>query len=221
MKKILFLEDEPVIREVLAEYMRASDYDVIEAEDGEQALWLLQKNPCDMAILDILVPGISGLEVLREIRKQGSRLPVIMLTALGDDQTQIEAFDAFADDFVVKPVSPAILLRRMETIFRRAGYREEVRQAAAGLVVEDSSYQVYYDGVSLGLTLSEFLLLHTLYQEPGRTFTREQLILRIYNEDYLGNDRIIDAHVKNLRKKLPGNYIRTVIGIGYQFQKEG
>lgn len=221
MKKILFLEDEPVIREVLAEYMRASDYDVIEAEDGEQALWLLQKNPCDMAILDILVPGISGLEVLREIRKQGSRLPVIMLTALGDDQTQIEAFDAFADDFVVKPVSPAILLRRMETIFRRAGYREEVRQAAAGLVVEDSSYQVYYDGVSLGLTLSEFLLLHTLYQEPGRTFTREQLILRIYNEDYLGNDRIIDAHVKNLRKKLPGNYIRTVTGIGYQFQKEG
>lgn len=221
MKKILFLEDEPVIREVLAEYMRASDYDVIEAEDGEQALWLLQKNPCDMAILDILVPGISGLEVLREIRKQGSRLPVIMLTALGDDQTQIEAFDAFADDFVVKPVSPAILLRRMETIFRRAGYREEVRQAAAGLVVEDSSYQVYYDGVSLGLTLSEFLLLYTLYQEPGRTFTREQLILRIYNEDYLGNDRIIDAHVKNLRKKLPGNYIRTVIGIGYQFQKEG
>ena len=221
MKKILFLEDEPVIREVLAEYMRASDYDVIEAEDGEQALWLLQKNPCDMAILDILVPGISGLEVLREIRKQGSRLPVIMLTALGDDQTQIEAFDAFADDFVVKPVSPAILLRRMETIFRRAGYREEVRQAAAGLVVEDSSYQAYYDGVSLGLTLSEFLLLYTLYQEPGRTFTREQLILRIYNEDYLGNDRIIDAHVKNLRKKLPGNYIRTVIGIGYQFQKEG
>lgn len=221
MKKILFLEDEPVIREVLAEYMRASDYDVIEAEDGEQALWLLQKNPCDMAILDILVPGISGLEVLREIREQGSRLPVIMLTALGDDQTQIEAFDAFADDFVVKPVSPAILLRRMETIFRRAGYREEVRQAAAGLVVEDSSYQVYYDGVSLGLTLSEFLLLHTLYQEPGRTFTREQLILRIYNEDYLGNDRIIDAHVKNLRKKLPGNYIRTVTGIGYQFQKEG
>ncbi len=221
MKKILFLEDEPVIREVLAEYMRASDYDVIEAEDGEQALWLLQKNPCDMAILDILVPGISGLEVLREIRKQGSRLPVIMLTALGDDQTQIEAFDAFADDFVVKPVSPAILLRRMETIFRRAGYREEVRQVASGLVVEDSSYQAYYDGVSLGLTLSEFLLLHTLYQEPGRTFTREQLILRIYNEDYLGNDRIIDAHVKNLRKKLPGNYIRTVIGIGYQFQKEG
>lgn len=221
MKKILFLEDEPVIREVLAEYMRASDYDVIEAEDGEQALWLLQKNPCDMAILDILVPGISGLEVLREIRKQGSRLPVIMLTALGDDQTQIEAFDAFADDFVVKPVSPAILLRRMETIFRRAGYREEVRQVASGLVVEDSSYQAYYDGVSLGLTLSEFLLLYTLYQEPGRTFTREQLILRIYNEDYLGNDRIIDAHVKNLRKKLPGNYIRTVIGIGYQFQKEG
>ena len=221
MKKILFLEDEPVIREVLAEYMRASDYDVIEAEDGEQALWLLQKNPCDMAILDILVPGISGLEVLREIRKQGSRLPVIMLTALGDDQTQIEAFDAFADDFVVKPVSPVILLRRMETIFRRAGYREEVRQVASGLVVEDSSYQAYYDGVSLGLTLSEFLLLYTLYQEPGRTFTREQLILRIYNEDYLGNDRIIDAHVKNLRKKLPGNYIRTVIGIGYQFQKEG
>lgn len=217
-KRILFLEDEPVILEVLAEYMKMQDYDVYTVTDGEEALHALESLSFDMAVLDIMVPKVSGLEVLDHIRKQYPQMAVIMLTALGDEQTQVRAFNAYADDYVIKPVSPIILLKRMETIFRRVkpGQNERGR----GLFIEKDAYQAYYDGQPLELTLSEFLLLQALYEEPGRVFTREQLILRIFNEDYIGNDRIIDAHVKNLRKKLPENYIKTVIGVGYQFRRE-
>lgn len=217
MEKILFLEDEPIIREVLTEYMQMKSYKVTTAEDGQQALDLLEKQGFDMAVLDIMVPKVSGLEVLRRTREKYPELPVIMLTALGDEKTQLAAFNDYADDYVIKPVSPIILLKRMETILRRVHRCKPIPQ---GLAIEENAYQAYYDGVSLELTLSEFLLLETLYKEPARVFTREQLILHIYNEDYIGNDRIIDAHVKNLRKKLPKNYIKTVIGVGYRFQEE-
>lgn len=218
MEKILFLEDEPTIREVLTEYMRMKNYQVITASDGEEALEHLTGSVTfDMAILDIMVPKVSGIEVLRRIRKSQPELPVIMLTALGDEKTQLDAFNEYADDYVIKPVSPIILLKRIETIFRRVKREKPER---AGLVIEDDAYQAFYDGRSLELTVSEFLLLAALHREPGRVFTREQLILYIYNEEYVGNDRIIDAHVKNLRKKLPFNCIRTVIGVGYQLQGE-
>ena len=155
-------------------------------------------------------------------------MAVIMLTALDDEQTQVKAFNAYADDYVIKPVSPLILLKRMETILRltthnrtSSGIKEQTDRAEQGLSVDQDAYQAYYDGQALPLTLSEYLLLSTLYQEPQRVFTREQLILRIFNEEYIGNDRIIDAHVKNLRKKLPMNLIKTVIGVGYQYALPG
>ena len=215
--QILFLEDEPTIREVLTEYMKMQDYEVTEAGDGESALELLKERAFDMAVLDIMVPKVSGLEVLAYIKEHRPEMATIMLTALDDEKTQVKAFNLYADDYVIKPVSPIILLKRMETILRRVKRME--RQEEKGLVICGDSYQAFYDGVPLELTLSEFLLLQVLKGEPKRAFTREQLILRIFNEDYVGNDRIIDAHVKNLRKKLPGNYIKTVIGIGYQFQE--
>lgn len=215
--RILFLEDEPTIREVLTEYMKMQNYEVECAGDGETALALLKSCPFDMAVLDIMVPKVSGLKVLAYIKENLPELAVIMLTALDDEMTQVQAFNLYADDYVVKPVSPVILLKRMETILRRVK-KTEIRREK-GLVLHESSYQAFYDGKPLSLTLSEFLLLQVLKMEPGRAFTREQLILRIFNEDYVGNDRIIDAHVKNLRKKLPGNYIKTVVGIGYQYQE--
>ena len=215
---ILFLEDEPTIREVLTEYMKMQNYDVTCAQDGEQAMRLLGGRRFDMAVLDIMVPGISGLEVLGYLKEHHPETATIMLTALDDEKTQVQAFKLYADDYVIKPVSPIILLKRMETILRRV--KKARGQGETGLMVDDDSYQAFYDGKPLELTLSEFLLLQTLKKEPKRVFTREQLILRIFNEDYVGNDRIIDAHVKNLRKKLPGNYIKTVIGVGYQFREE-
>lgn len=217
--QILFLEDEPTIREVLTEYMKMQGYEVACAEDGEQALAFLESKRFDMAVLDIMVPKVSGLEVLAYIKEHKPELATIMLTALDDEKTQVQAFNLYADDYVIKPVSPIILLKRMETILRRVKGTEIKKEK--GLALHDGAYQAFYNGVSLELTLSEFLLLQVLVKEPNRAFTREQLILRIFNEDYVGNDRIIDAHVKNLRKKLPGNYIKTVIGIGYQFQEGG
>lgn len=194
------------------------NYDVTCAQDGEQAMRLLGGRRFDMAVLDIMVPGISGLEVLGYLKEHHPETATIMLTALDDEKTQVQAFNLYADDYVIKPVSPIILLKRMETILRRV--KKARGQGETGLMVDDDSYQAFYDGKPLELTLSEFLLLQTLKKEPKRVFTREQLILRIFNEDYVGNDRIIDAHVKNLRKKLPGNYIKTVIGVGYQFREE-
>lgn len=216
--KILFLEDEPAIREVLTEYMKMQDYQVSPVDNGDDALIMLKKEHFDMAVLDIVVPGAKGLDVLSFIKENCPDTATIMLTALGDEKTQIEAFNLYADDYVIKPVSPLILLKRMETILRRVK-REDV-SIDKGLVLQEDSYQAFYDGKPLSLTLTEFLLLQALKNEPTRAFTREQLILRIFNEDYVGNDRIIDAHIKNLRKKLPGDYIKTVIGVGYQFNRE-
>ena len=228
MRRILFLEDEPTIREVLAEYMKMQRYEVTEACDGDEAVALLKSQNFDLAVLDIIVPKRSGLEVLTYIRQEYPDMAVIMLTALDDEQTQVKAFNAYADDYVIKPVSPLILLKRMETILRRTthnrtspGIKDQTDRAEQGLSIDQDAYQAYYDGQALPLTLSEYLLLSTLYQEPQRVFTREQLILRIFNEEYIGNDRIIDAHVKNLRKKLPMNLIKTVIGVGYQYASPG
>ncbi len=220
--KVLFLEDEPTIREVLTEYMTITGYDVTEVSRGDQAVELLGKNKYDIAILDIMVPGVDGFEVLSYMKEHCSETAVIMLTALEDEKTQVKAFNLYADDYVIKPVSPIILLKRMETILRRTYKKQtETEEKKDGLYLKEEAYCAFYEGERLPLTLSEYLLLQKLFKEPDRVFTREQLILSIFNEDYIGNDRIIDAHVKNLRKKLPIPCIKTVIGVGYQFDKNG
>lgn len=217
--KVLFLEDEPTIREVLTEYMLMSGYQVTAVERGDEAIERLRGQTFDLAVLDICVPGADGFEVLKYIQSERRKTAAIMLTALEDEQTQVKAFNLYADDYVIKPVSPIILLKRMETILRRTAGIGDGRESREGLVLQEEAYCAYYHGEKLPLTLSEYLLLQTLYKEPNRVFTREQLILSIFNEDYIGNDRIIDAHVKNLRKKLPLPCIRTVIGVGYQFDR--
>ena len=158
--RILFLEDEPTIREVLAEYMKLQDYEVVCAQDGEAALSLLNDFSFDMAVLDIMVPKVSGLEVLSYIKENAPQTATVMLTALEDERTQIQAFDLYADDYVIKPISPIILLKRMETILRRV--KKTQRQEEKGLSIHGDSYQAFYDGEPLPLTLSEFLLLQVL-----------------------------------------------------------
>lgn len=221
MIKILFLEDEPNILEVTTEYMKMHGYEVTCVCNGEEAIEKLKNEDFNLAILDIMVPKISGLEVLQYINKNKKEMATIMLTALGDEQTQLKAFNLKTDDFVIKPFSPILLLKRIEAVLRRSLKEENDNYTNNELYIDDKTYQAYYNNKSLNLTLSEFLLLQTLMKEPNRVFNREQLIIRIFNEDYISNDRIIDAHVKNLRKKLPNNYIKTVIGVGYQFNKEG
>lgn len=224
--KVLFLEDEPTIREVLTEYMIISGYKVTAAERGDMAIDLIKNHTYDIAVLDIMVPGVDGFAVLEYTQQHCNETAVIMLTALEDEKTQVKAFNLYADDYVIKPVSPIILLKRMETILRRTRKNDTEKDMQQdglrqrGLYLKEEAYCAYYQDKKLPLTLSEYLLLQTLFKEPNRVFTREQLILRIFNEDYIGNDRIIDAHVKNLRKKLPVPCIKTVIGVGYQFDKE-
>ncbi|MDE6904681.1 MAG: response regulator transcription factor [Lachnospiraceae bacterium] len=219
--RVLFLEDEPTIREVLTEYMLISGYEVTGTDRGDRAIELLSKNDYHIAVLDIMVPGADGFEVLRYIQEKKGDTAVIMLTALGDEKSQVKAFNYYADDYVIKPVSPIILLKRMETILRRTQRKQEKEEVGqGGLYLKEEAYCAFYQGEKLPLTLSEYLLLQTLFHSPDRVFTREQLILSIFNEDYIGNDRIIDAHVKNLRKKLPVPCIKTVIGVGYQFDRE-
>lgn len=219
---VLFLEDEPTIREVLKEYMAISGYAVTLAGRGDEAMELLKQQRFDAAVLDIMVPGADGFEVLQYIRSHMPDMAVLMLTALDDEKSQVRAFNLYADDYIIKPVSPIILLKRMETVLRRTAGNAQKESAAGrrGIYLQQEAYCAYYNGEKLPLTLSEYLLLQALYEAPNRVFTREQLILRIYNEDYIGNDRIIDAHIKNLRKKLPAACIKTVIGVGYQFDRE-
>lgn len=215
--KILFMEDDLNIREVLVEYMKMAGMEIVAVEDGEEAIIRLNDEKFDIAILDIMVPKISGLEVLDYIHKNNFNLGVIMLTALGDEKTQLEAFNNFADDYIIKPISPILLIKRIETLKRRLNSKVDGHINKEGLFINKDKYQAYYNNISLDLTLSEFLLLETLHSNKDMVFTREQLIYKIFNEDYIGNDRIIDSHIKNLRKKLPNNLIKTVIGVGYVF----
>lgn len=219
MAEILFLEDEVTIREVIAEYMNVAGHKVTECGSGDEAVERLKEKNFDLAVLDIKVPGISGLKVLEYIRNElKSDMGVIMLTAYEDINTQVEAFNFFADDYITKPASPIILLKRIDVLLRRIKSESSLKETS--LVIDDKAYRAYFEGKDLSLTVSEFLLLKTLHDLPNQVLSREQLILSIFNEDYIGNDRIIDAHIKNLRKKLPVNVIDTVIGIGYRWKED-
>lgn len=232
MIRVLFLEDEPTIQEVLCEYMKIKNYEVVTADNGNDAISLVDKEAFDIAVLDVMVPGADGFQVLTHIHNKRPEMAAIMLTALDDEASQVQAFNLYADDYIIKPVVPLLLLKRMETILRRTQMRKshagspENRPGKSGdteqkgLWIQDEAYQAYYGTTPVILTLSEFLILQLLMKSPNRAFTREQIITNIFNDEYIGNDRIIDAHIKNLRKKLPVNCIKTIIGIGYQFDKE-
>ena len=217
MKKILFLEDDLTISEVTSEYLMVNGYDVHCVYDGEKAIECLNKDKYDVAILDIMVPNISGLEVLKHIQDCNSDIITIMLTAISDEKVQLEAFSKNVDDYIIKPFSPLILIKRIEAILRRVKTEEVSEQ---GVFVDAEGYQVYWQAKSLRLTYTEFLIFKTLFAKQSRVFSRENLLNVIAADDFLVSDRVVDAHIKNLRKKLPSHMIKTVMGIGYQWNKE-
>lgn len=215
MVTILYLEDDANIREVTQEYLLMKGYQVDLACDGTAALHLLQTKSYDIAILDIMVPYVSGLDVLSVLTEEQPECAVIVLTALQDEKSQLEAFNRKADDYMIKPFSPLLLIKRIEAILRRVKGKPVLEQ---GIALKKECYQAYYNQVSLQLTVTEFLLLQTLYEQPNRVFSREQLLDVIAADDFMVSDRVIDAHIKNLRKKLPLDCIHTVIGVGYRYQ---
>lgn len=219
MKRILVIEDEPDIQEMLCAYLRDAGYSVSAASDGIQAMDCFHRESWDLILLDLMLPKIDGYGVCELIRRE-SDVPVIMVTALDTEDNQIRGFDLQIDDYVTKPFSMPILLRKIAAVLRRTGSDAESRQLIYRDIVMDlDAYRVTVDGALLDLTTREFELLKELLQNQGRVLTRSVLLGQLWNYDFIGDERIVDSHIKNLRKKLNRDYIETVRGVGYRVEK--
>ena len=221
MKKILVVEDEPDIQELLGAYLRDTGYDVEIVGDGVAALDRFQKGTFDLILLDLMLPKIDGFGVCELIRRE-SDVPILMLTALDGEEEQLRGFGLDVDDYVTKPFSIPVLLEKIRVILRRRGVETEPRRLRyRDLVLDLDAREVLAAGRPLELTAREFDLLHTLLRAPGRVFTREMLLSKLWGYDFFGDERVVDSHIKNLRHKLDRDYIETVRGVGYRAAKEG
>ena len=224
MEKILVADDEARIRKLVAEFLIRFGYNVIEAEDGDSAYRLFEENKSDLnlIILDIMMPGLNGWEVCRKIRET-SNVPVIMLTARSQEFDELTGYESGADDYVTKPFSPMVLVKRVEALLRRAGsVNINSSKHFNELVFNDVAHEVRIDGKEIELTLKEYNILKKFLEAPGRVFSREQLLDSIWGYDYSGDVRTVDSHVARLRTKLGswGNeHLKTVYGIGYKIEE--
>ena len=220
MKNILIVEDEPDIQELLCAYLRNAGYAPTVADDGVAALTLFHSQPFDLVLLDIMIPKIDGFGVCEMIRGQ-SQVPILMLTALDGEEQQLRGFGLDVDDYVTKPFSMPILLEKIRVILKRsAGTNEDNRLRYRDLVIDTDTREAFLDGQLLELTAKEFELLHTFLSAPGRVFSREILLSKLWGYDFFGDERVVDSHIKNLRHKLGRDYIETVRGVGYRAAKE-
>lgn len=221
MRKILIIEDEPDIQELLAAYLRDAGYEIVIAGDGVEALAQFQQGAFDMILLDLMLPKIDGFGVCELIRRESS-VPILMLTALDGEQDQLRGFQMEIDDYVTKPFSMSILLQKIRAILRRtAGGMENNRCLHyRDLTLDLDGMEAVLAGRSLDLTTREFELLQALISSPGRVFTREVLLAKLWGYDFFGDERVVDSHIKNLRHKMGTDYIETVRGVGYRAAKE-
>lgn len=219
-KKILIADDEERIVKLVSDFLNAAGYETVSAADGREALEVFSANPdIKLAVIDIMMPEIDGWEVTREIRKQ-SNIPVIMLSARAEEFDLLTGFESGIDEYVTKPFSPAVLVKRVDALLKRSSGQplsgEEVKR---GLVIDNDAFTAYIDGTALELTLKEFELLSYLYENAGRVLTRDQLLNSIWGYDYLGDSRTVDSHIARLRTKL-GDYgvshLKTIYGMGYK-----
>jgi two-component system phosphate regulon response regulator PhoB len=224
-EKVLIVEDEPSLTEVLSYNLRREGYEVAVAHDGREGLRKAQMLLPDVVILDLMLPGMGGLEICKELRASPatSGIPVIMLTARAEETDQIVGFAVGADDYVTKPFSVKVLLQRIKVLLRRSSAEplgELIERG--GLRIDKRSYRVTYDGVPLPLTPTEFRLLETLMRQPGRAFSRQDLMDSAIGDGAIVLERTIDVHIKSLRKKLgdAGDLIETVRGVGYRFREQ-
>ena len=220
MKRILIVEDEPDIQELLRTYLEDAGYGTAVAEDGVAALSLFHAQPFDLILLDLMLPKIDGFGVCEMIRQQ-SQVPIIMLTALDGEDQQLKGFGMDIDDYVTKPFSMPVLLEKIRVILRRRGSAdEENRLRYRDLSLDLDSREALLEERPLDLTAREFELLHTFLSAPGRVFTREMLLAKLWGYDFYGDERVVDSHIKNLRHKLGIDCIETVRGVGYRAAKE-
>jgi two-component system, OmpR family, alkaline phosphatase synthesis response regulator PhoP len=226
-RRILIVEDDRTLRQALTFNLEREGYEVRSAVDGQQALDWARNDQFDLVLLDVMLPGMSGIEVLRVLRSEGVGAPVIILSAKGDEIDRVVGLKVGADDYIPKPFSRPELLARIEAVLRRDRRaivdvpEVEDRIEIGSLAINRARREASFEGEPLQLTLKEFDLLTHLASHPGRIFTRDQLLSRIWGLDYEGDDRTVDVHVSWLRGKLRGrdghNYFRTVRGVGYAF----
>lgn len=223
MSKIIIADDEQLIRKLVGDFLKKENHTVLEAEDGQMALDLFEENPdTALLILDIMMPEVDGWEVCRRIRKK-SDVPVMMLTARSQDFDQITGFESGADDYVTKPFSPVVLVKRVEALLRRnSASSTEKANGYWGLVIDLTAHEVKIDGKAVDLTLKEFKILEKLLSSVGRAYSREQLLDDVWGFDYFGDTRTVDSHVARLRTKLGDwgeAHLKTVYGVGYKIQE--
>jgi DNA-binding response OmpR family regulator len=229
LEKILVVDDEPNITRVIRAYLEKEGFAAKEVHDGQEALRLAAGGGYALMILDLMLPSLSGEEITKRLRGTGSALPIIMLTAKGAEQEKIEGLGIGADDYLVKPFSPAELMARVYAVLRRyrqhrTGVLADVLEFAGGeLLIDALRHEVTLRGVPLNLTATEYKLLVTMARYPGRVFTRGELLEVVQGLLPTGFDRTVDSHIKNLRQKLepapaPPRFIRTVYGVGYKFK---
>ncbi|USG67891.1 response regulator transcription factor [Brevibacillus ruminantium] len=222
-KTILIVEDEPILREIIKDYLLEEGFMVLEASDGKQALALFQEHELDLIILDIMLPELDGWSVCKRIRKV-SNVPILMLTARADEDDTLLGFELGADDYVTKPYSPPILLARAKRLLESRHIRELENDtlSSSGIAIHFPSRSVSVDGKNCSLTHTEFEMLAYLMKNKGIIITREQLITKIWGYDFVGDDRTINSHIRNLRSKLGehAKHIVTVVRSGYKFEDQ-
>lgn len=222
---ILIVEDEPQLRQLLADYLSGEGFRVITADNGQEGLRQWRESRPDLVVLDLMLPLLSGMEILKIMRQQSST-PVVILTARSDEVDKLLGLELGADDYMTKPFSPRELAARIRAVLRRSTNREDSHQLVVGnLVITSERHEAILDGQVLPLTISEFRILSVLAEHPGQVFSRLQLLERVFGDIYEGYERTIDTHISNLRKKMDqaselGVKIRTVYGAGYKLVVE-
>ena len=226
-QRILVIEDDRTTSDTLRLYLENAGYEVTQAYDGETGLERASGRSVDLVVLDLMLPKLDGLSICRALRNDstlggaGSRLPILMLTARSDEVDRVRGLDLGADDYLVKPFSPRELVARVRAILRRSDAQVETQALGVGdLVIEPATRRASWCGEELPLTPTEFDLLATMAARPERVFRREQLIELVFGHDFEGTERAVDAHVKNLRRKIEATaprLVHTVFGVGYRF----
>ncbi|MCI8384008.1 MAG: response regulator transcription factor [Clostridia bacterium] len=218
---ILVVDDEARMRKLIKDFLKAKGYSILEAEDGEKAIEIFEenKNKITLILLDVMMPKLDGWSVLRQIRQESS-IPIIMLTARGEEQDELFGFELGVDEYVAKPFSPKILVARVEAILKRTTKDTTEIKDYAGIEIDKEGRNVKVDGKAIELSLREYELLIYLVENENIALSRDKILNNVWNYDYYGDSRTIDSHIKKIRHKLGkrGKYIKTMRGVGYKFE---
>ena len=218
---ILIVDDEARMRKLIKDFLVAKNYKIIEAKDGEEALEVFETNKekINLVLLDVMMPKIDGWTVLRKIRQE-SKVPVIMLTARGEEQDELFGFELGVDEYISKPFSPKILVARIQAILKRTNVEKEEIRNLGGIQIDEIGRIVTVDGKLIELSLREYELLKYLLDNEKVALSRDKILNNVWNYDYYGDSRTIDSHIKKIRHKLgkKGKYIETIRGVGYKFE---